>query len=208
MRPILHALLLPFSILFFNYALAQAPQRQCYSHEYLQEKIRENPAIAHDIEGVERHTQAHNSHSLHTRGNAIIVPVVVHIVYRASKAEENITDAQVLSQIAVLNKDYRRLNPDRLKTPSVFKPVAADCGIEFQLAVRNPKGKSTTGIMRYQSDRTTPWGKDDEVKLASKGGIEPWDAGKYLNIWVCNIGNSVLGYSTMPGKSPVRRCCD
>jgi hypothetical protein len=200
-----------FNLFFFVFCLfvfenmsAQTPHRGCFTHEYLQEKIREIPSLMEDIKSIERHTQLYNSRPLlQTRGAVTTIPVVVHIVYRTSNPEENISDAQVMSQLDVLNKDYRRLNPDRLKTPSVFKPFAVDCGIEFQLAKRDDKGKSTTGIVRYQKNRTTPWGKDDEVKILSKGGIEPWNASKYLNIWVCAIGNGVLGYSTSPGMSPM-----
>lgn len=205
MKPAIYTFLFIFYTLFPYKILAQTPHRGCYTHEYLQERIKENPTLIEDIESVERHTKSYNSRPhLQTRGGIITIPVVVHIVYRTSNSEENISEAQVLSQLAVLNKDYRRLNPDGLKTPSVFKPFAADCGIEFQLAKRDQKGNSTNGIMRYPSSRTTPWGKDDDVKMPLKGGVEPWNASKYLNIWVCSIGNGVLGYSTMPGAtSPI-----
>jgi Pregnancy-associated plasma protein-A/Secretion system C-terminal sorting domain/Fibronectin type III domain len=202
MKPINYPFLLIIFLLFFHKIYAQTLHRGCYTNEYLQERIRENPTLIEDIESVERHTKLYNSRPhLQTRGGITTIPVVVHIVYRTSNPEENISEAQVLSQLAVLNKDYRRLNLDRLKTPSVFKPFAADCGIEFQLAKRDPKGNSTNGIMRYPSNRTTPWGKDDDVKMPLKGGVEPWNASKYLNIWVCSIGNGVLGYSTMPGAT-------
>jgi Pregnancy-associated plasma protein-A/Secretion system C-terminal sorting domain len=192
-----------FSVFFHKNTLAQT-QRNCYTHDYLQEKIKENPTLIDNLESVEHHTQVYNSRPhLQTRGGVAIIPVVVHVVYRTSNPEENITDAQVMSQLAVLNKDYRRLNPDRLKTPSVFKPFATDCGIEFQLAKRTPKGKTTNGIIHYPSTRTTTWGKDDDVKIPLKGGIEPWNTSKYLNIWVCIIGNGVLGYATMPNMSPL-----
>ena len=201
MKPAFFSFLLILFPLFSTKTFAQTQQRSCYTHEYLQNRIKENPTLIEDIKNVERHTELYNSRPhLQTRG-IITIPVVIHIVYRTSNPEENITEAQVLSQLAVLNKDYRRLNPDRLKTPSVFKPFAADCGIEFQLAKRDEKGNATNGIMRYPSNRTTPWGKDDDVKMPLKGGVEAWNTSKYLNIWVCTIGNGVLGYSTMPGAT-------
>ncbi len=49
----------------------------------------------------------------------IIVPVVVHILY--NNASQNISNDQVLSQIVSLNADYRRLNADTMKTPSLLK---------------------------------------------------------------------------------------
>jgi Pregnancy-associated plasma protein-A/Secretion system C-terminal sorting domain len=201
MKPTFYRFSLLFFILILQKNVAQTQHRNCYTPQYLQERIKENPMLIESIENVENHTKLYNSRpDLQTRG-IVTIPVVIHVVHRTSNPEENITDAQVLSQLAVLNKDYRRLNPDRLKTPSVFKPFAADCGIEFQLAKRDPKGNSTNGIMRYSSNRTSPWGKDDDVKMPSKGGIEPWNVTKYLNIWVCSIGNGVLGYATMPGAS-------
>jgi Pregnancy-associated plasma protein-A/Secretion system C-terminal sorting domain/Fibronectin type III domain/Bacterial pre-peptidase C-terminal domain len=44
------------------------------------------------------------------------------------------------------------------------------------------------------------------VKLPSQGGVAPWDATKYMNIWVCDIGldaqgNRLLGYAQFPGGS-------
>lgn len=45
------------------------------------------------------------------RGQKIItIPVVVHIVWR--DAVENISDAQVQSQLKVLNEDFRKKNSD------------------------------------------------------------------------------------------------
>jgi hypothetical protein len=201
MKPIFYRFFFLLTCLFSQKTFAQSPHRGCYTHEYSQERLIQNPSLIEDIKNIERHTDLYNSRKhLQTRG-IITIPVVVHIVYRTANPEENITEAQVLSQLTALNKDYRRLNPDRLKTPSVFKPFAADCGIEFQLAKRDEKGNSTNGIMRYPSNRITPWGKDDDVKMPSKGGVEAWNTSKYLNIWVCTIGNGVLGYSTMPGAT-------
>ena len=181
---------------------AQTPHRACATTELLQEQIRQNPELTDKIEEIEQHTKRFISQpQLKTRSGLIAVPVVVHIVYRNANSIENISDEQILSQLDVLNKDYRHLNEDRTNTPSVFQPLASDTEIEFKLAKRTPNGKATTGIVRYPSSRLTPWGKNDEVKMADKGGVTPWDATKYLNIYVCAIGSGVLGYSTMPGTT-------
>jgi hypothetical protein len=37
------------------------------------------------------------------------------------------------------------------------------------------------------------------VKSAKRGGKDPWNPGKYLNMWVCNLGNGLLGYAQFPG---------
>ena len=54
--------------------------------------------------------------------------------------------AQVNSQIAVLNRDYRAKNTDRTKVPQVWKGFVADAFVEFELASNDPEGGTTNGI--------------------------------------------------------------
>lgn len=188
-------------LLFTQSIFAQTPQhRSCATTEVMAEQIRQNPDLIDNIEAIENHTQRFiKTPQIQTRNATITIPVVIHIIYRTANDIENISDAQILSQLETLNNDYRHLNSDQTNTPSVFQPFATDCGIEFKLAKRTPDGKSTTGIVRYPTTRRTPWGKNDEIKMPEKGGVAPWDASKYLNIYVCAIGSGILGYSTMPG---------
>src|SRR5215210_569057 len=113
----------------------------------------------------------------------VTIQVVVHVVHKTD--EENISDAQVKSQIDVLNKDYRGTNPDRGKVPDVWKGLAADPNIQFALAKKDHKGKATTGITRVQTTRDS-FGTGDSVKKKSGGGTPPWPTDRYLNLWICN----------------------
>ncbi len=126
----------------------------------------------------------------------IIVPVVVHVLYNNNT--QNISDAQVLSQIVALNEDYRRLNKDAGNTPLPFQNVAADIRIVFCLSKVDTDGHYTSGIIRKYTN-TQFWLSDDEMKFTSKGGDDAWDSKKYLNIWVCNLFGRTLGYSVLPG---------
>ena len=126
----------------------------------------------------------------------ITIPVVVHVV--SKKAEEDISDAQIKSQVAVLNKDFRATNTDATNTPSVWSGLVADANIQFALATKDPKGKATTGITRTATTRTS-FGADDSVKTKAGGGAPAWPAGRYLNLWVCNLGGGLLGYAQFPG---------
>jgi len=121
---------------------------------------------------------------------------VVHVVYRL--ASENISDAQIQSQINILNEDFRKLNPDFNNTPAAFQNVAADCDIQFVLAKRNPNGDSSTGITRTQTT-VTYFNMSNQVKYTSTGGNDAWPANQYLNIWVCRLSNGLLGYAQFPG---------
>jgi Pregnancy-associated plasma protein-A len=126
----------------------------------------------------------------------ITVPTVVHVVYK--RPAENISDAQVKSQIAVLNKDFRATNPDKSKVPPVWKSLVADANVKFALAKKDPKGKASTGITRTQTTRDS-FGTGNAVKKATQGGADAWPTDRYLNIWVCNLAESLLGYAQFPG---------
>jgi Pregnancy-associated plasma protein-A len=130
------------------------------------------------------------------RTGVTVIPVVVHVVWKT--ADQNISDAQVQSQIDVLNRDYRKANPDVASLPGVFQPLASDARIEFQLATTAPNGAATNGITRTQTAADS-FTDDDKVKSTATGGANAWDSSKYLNLWVCELGNGLLGYAQFPG---------
>jgi hypothetical protein len=132
----------------------------------------------------------------------IKIPVVVHVVWKND--EENISDAQIQSQIDVLNKDFRKLNTDFKNIPSVFKNVAADCELEFCLARKDTLGKTSTGIVRYKTTLDNVGSVFPNNKRAvfytALGGVDNWRPTEYLNIWVCRM-SSGLGFSTPLAKA-------
>ena len=124
------------------------------------------------------------------------IPVVVHIIHNgeAVGTGPNVTDAQVLSQIRVLNEDFNRQNADTTNTPAVFKPVAGRLNIEFVLAKQDPDGLATNGIVRVDGDRSS-WTMNDNYKLKS---LSYWPSEEYLNIWVANLTDGHAGYAQFP----------
>lgn len=180
--------LLLLQISFLLAASAVSAQRVCGSQEYLakiggtvlSKPVTTNNAVARD-----------------TIANEVItIPVVFHIIYNT--ADQNLSDQQILSQLRVLNEDFRRLNADASFTPEPFKPFAADCRISFCLAQTDPAGKPTSGIVRKNTTKTT-FSLNDGMKFTAAGGDDAWDCKKYLNIWVCNMEGNTLGYATVPG---------
>lgn len=126
----------------------------------------------------------------------IYIPVVVHILY--NNEVQNVPDEQVYGQIWAMSLDFRKRNFDTVNTPDIFKPLAADCGIEFCLAQRTPDNQTTNGIVRVYTDKTE-FQLDNSMKSSLKGGSSPWDPDSYLNLWVCNIAGNYLGYAQYPG---------
>ncbi|MBO9571495.1 MAG: T9SS type A sorting domain-containing protein [Chitinophagaceae bacterium] len=129
----------------------------------------------------------------------IIIPVVVHVIYNTPS--QNISNEQIRSQIAVLNKDYRKKNTDISNIPVAFRSVAADSKIEFRLAAIDPSGLPTDGIIR-KSTSIAVFELDDKIKSSVEGGSDPWNRDQYLNIWVANLTGGILGYASSPGCAP------
>jgi len=59
----------------------------------------------------------------------ITIPVVVHVVFNTS--EQNVSEAQINSQLVVLNDDYRKRNSDKSLVPPAFQPLAADMNVDL-----------------------------------------------------------------------------
>lgn len=173
-------------------------QRQCGAMEVLDRQVKENPEMLRNMETIENQIQDYIRKYPNGDGNraVITIPVVVHVVYRT--ATENISDAQIQSQMDVLNQDFTATNTDLGLVPSLFSGVVANAEIQFCLAARDESGNATTGITR-KSTTVSSWGTNDNVKKASAGGVNPWNPSQYLNIWVCNIGGGILGYAQFPG---------
>ena len=189
--------------IFFIFILTQAgAQRICGSSEYKKQQLAQNPSLQNSFDLVEQQIEKTIANikkyaARDTSSNEIInVPVVIHVIYKS--AAQNISDAQILSQLEVLNKDFSNQNNDRINTPLVFKNLAADTKIKFCLARVDPKGKKTSGIIRKHSNFEI-FSADDAMKFSASGGDDAWDSQRYLNIWICALSTRSLGYATPPG---------
>jgi hypothetical protein len=189
-------------------------QPVCRSTDYRKHELQANPGLAQTIASIEAFTAntLKNRPVLVTGGGStgttttsennnaavpvITIPVVVHIVYQT--AAGNISDAQVQSQIAVLNMDYQKRNPDTAEIPSYYRSLAANCGFRFGLAQQDTVGQATTGIVRRQTN-VTAFSIDDGIKFTASGGDDGWDPDRYLNVWVGNLTGGILGYSSIVG---------
>ncbi|NRA12353.1 MAG: zinc metalloprotease, partial [Crocinitomicaceae bacterium] len=132
------------------------------------------------------------------KATLLTIPVVVHVIHNgdAVGSGENIDDGQVLSQIEVMNQDFRRLMGSNGYNTH---PYGADIEIEFCMAAVDPNGAPTDGIDRVQLTAATYSGLND-VDAIKPGTI--WDPELYMNMWVVNYGNSgLLGFAQFPNNS-------
>ncbi|GAB3803254.1 hypothetical protein GCM10028819_32890 [Spirosoma humi] len=126
------------------------------------------------------------------------IPVVVHVVHSnatntiGGANNVNISDEQIISQIQVLNEDYRRKEGTNGFNTS---PIGADAHIEFYLATTDPEGKATNGITRhYYAQKSSFNVFNDDVLLSQ---IAYWPSNRYLNIWVTKV-DTYIGYTQFP----------
>jgi hypothetical protein len=176
---------------------------RCFTSEKVAE-ARQDPAVVARRAKVEARVEKYelrNSMAQNAKSQPPIytIPVVVHIIYRTGT--QNLSDARVAEQIQVLNEDYRRTNSDAGNVPAAFAGVVGDSEIEFCLAGKDPSGATTTGITRTQTS-VTDIGGGSAYAYTAQGGKDIWDPNLYLNIWVCELGGGLLGFTYTPGNAP------
>ncbi|MFZ0595605.1 MAG: zinc metalloprotease [Flavobacterium sp.] len=159
--------------------------RGCASQEVLEAQLKADPTLAIRMNEIDAFTEKAILSGKLVNGK-VQIPVVVNVLYRTTA--ENISNAQIQTQIDVLNKDFNALNSDFNSVPALFSGVKANVGISFVLdqVIR----KSTT---------KTSWGTNDAMKKVAQGGLAPTTPTTKLNLWACTIGGGILGYAQFPG---------
>lgn len=188
-----------FLLLLFSVSGLRAQHGlHCGADEMRIQSLQKNPGLAPGIASreaaLEQHTQNYiQSQTVNERGGSVyIIPVVFHVIH--NYGPENISDAQILNSIEVLNKNYRKLNADTVDIITPFKPLAADCQIELRLAQKDPSGNCTKGINRIASPTTYSGGH--EVK-----DLIHWDPTKYLNVYVVANAAGLAGHAVWPADA-------
>jgi hypothetical protein len=180
--------------------------RNCGAQVEHRRLLNEDPSYAAARSNIENHVlNFARSGRVGARAGSTRIPVVVHVVWNTET--QDISDAQIQSQIDVLNQDFRKTNPDITQVPDVWKAIAADSNIEFFLATTDPSGNPTNGITRTKTPNASFPQFGNPIKSAATGGADPWPANAYLNIWVApsiisNLGEQLLGYAQFPGGPP------
>jgi len=189
---------------------------KCLSPQAIEYQNHLTPGYSEHVEYI--FSQAKQWYNTHGRKkNTYTIPVVVHVVYNT--AGQNLHDSVIFNQIENLNKDFNRQNDDAGNLRPFFNPIVGPANIEFQLAMVDPDGNPTSGIIRTETTKTTfgnlaaflgDFTELEKVKSTADGGSSPWNQNEYLNIWICNmsvnlLGNettALLGYATPPDGLP------
>ncbi|WP_224995701.1 T9SS-dependent choice-of-anchor J family protein [Cesiribacter sp. SM1] len=194
--------LLGIGLLLFP-LLLQA-QEKCATVPYQKQLLEQEPVLFDDEAEFEKwiqHKKKLSDQRIQPAGldaeARFVIPVVVHIIHRgeAVGTGTNIPDEQVLSQLKILNDDFRAKNTTAInQLPDEFKALAADTEIEFVLAKQDPEGLPTTGIIRVASTETN-WTQARDINLKS---LSHWPSHKYLNLYSAELSSPVIGWAQFP----------
>lgn len=172
--------LILIAVIIRTIVVGQTPISQCGFDNYYQDLINANPQFVSQINDFRSTVSAFRSTEVELADQEIYIPVVFHVVYNSFIPEQNISDAQIENQLAILNSCFAN---------SVNNPNSVDTKIRFCFARRDPGNLATTGIVRYQSAYEKwlikPGSATDERNTLTSVGY--WDKTKYLNIWIANI---------------------
>ncbi|PZU86268.1 MAG: zinc metalloprotease [Chryseobacterium sp.] len=169
-------------------------QRTCGTDKKMAEFFAANPVAAANKQAL-KDFLVNNKSQVNRKAGVVTIPVVVHVLY--STTAMNISDAQIASQMKVLNDDFRKLNADfNTVVPAAFKGVAADMELAFCLATKKPDGSPTTGIERKSVASSFNFNNN----YYKSSGLTSWDTTKYLNIWVGNM-TTYLGWAYLPDNA-------
>lgn len=189
-----------FSAFLLSFVIVHA-QRTCATSIKMNELFEKDAKFKQhhqEVMNYIRNPESVNSlFKMRTAATVVTIPVVFHILYKNDT--ENVSDEQIMSQLTVLNSDYRKLNADFSSVvPSAFQSFGADMQIQFCIATKTPSGESSTGIVRKAVSSSFVF----EDSYYTADGDDAWDTTKYLNIWVGSFLNtSLLGFAYFPSSA-------
>lgn len=193
-------------ILIFNSLFAYSQQSHFCGHFEMEQKyVQQDASIKIKRDELETFTSEYTENyfsrlqpkQMNSDTILFVIPVVFHVMH--NYGPENISKAQIVDAMQIINEDYQRLNADTAQIISLFLPIVGDVQVEFRLAQLDPNGNCTDGITRHQTLLT--YGGDELLKT-----IVQWPPDKYLNVRVesyIGLGN-FAAYAYLPGALPIQ----
>ena len=182
-------------LIFFFTITTQAQYQKCASTEHT-EKLMQNPAYEQDfrarLSAYTKKAAETGSTSRGVCGNTITLPVAIHF-QNINTSDRACLESLVNQQIARLNADFQGINEDvsywTNDAASYFPGVSnGEMCVEFCVATRNhptgygvADGQMAVTINRFNGDTNNDWSG-------------------YINIFVMDLGNNLLGYSPLGGR--------
>tara|TARA_Y100000739_G_C20592512_1_gene458651 strand:+ start:644 stop:1297 length:654 start_codon:yes stop_codon:yes gene_type:complete len=198
-----------FSILSIFTFLLNAQHNKICSTDFLQQKLIENnPEIKIKLQKNEAILQQFiktRHFNFRSTDDVLKIPLVIHVIHLGENEGDgnNISDSQIKSGIQQLNDAFRNLNG-----------LGEDIGVEFSLAIQNPNGAKTSGIVRYDASNEPEYltngissGTGVGIEETKLKALSKWPKDQYYNIWIVNEingndgGFGTQGFAYLPGAT-------
>lgn len=184
-------------------------RERCGAVENMAELRRQFPEIETEAEfeqrmavAIEQEKQRMNNAEARNFDDVMTIPVVFHVIHQgqAIGSGDNIPDAQLLSQLKVMNDDYGRKPGTRGWNND---SRGADTRIQFALIKRDPSGNASSGVDRINAVSlgiTKPAAGYSQTTLQTIKSRTSWDPTRYFNVWVCDV-SGLYGVAQFPINS-------
>lgn len=200
--------------IFSQSSFQNANLPHCASDEWLQQMAETDPVFAKELERYLSEAVPQLAISEKTLEPLLTISVVVHVIHNGEPVGQgqNISDEQVMAQMAIINEDYAALNPQFFHTPSQWAGAAAVPNIQFCLASVDPFGNATNGIDRQNMQVTGSSWSNNNINSVIKPATN-WDPTRYMNVYVLPIpgttaAGGVVGFANYPTPSLVGTTTD
>lgn len=175
----------------------------CVTHKKMMEMLKD-PAklkIWQAQQAAEQKSKEDGTSIAAPRGVVYKIPIVFHVLH--NNGSENISNAQIMDALDILNRDFRLLNNDANNVVSAFQGLPADSEIEFVLATKAPDGTCFSGITRTVSPLTVEGssgggGQVNAIRSGNDVYNNTWPENEYLNIFICKEIGGAAGYTYNP----------
>ena len=123
--------------------------KYCGQHHILREALKNPDRLKVHLAEQAILKQKENLSNTQKKKIIYTVPVVFHVIHR--NGVENVSRAQIIDGLRVLNRDFRKLNIDATTVDPLFLGIVADIEINFVLATQAPDGSCFNGVTRTYS---------------------------------------------------------
>ena len=173
----------------------------CFTHKKMQALLQNQDFLTqYNLDEIAFNKALNKGSTL--KGTVFKIPVVFHVLH--NQGIENISDEQIYNALAILNRDFRKLNADTANVHPDFQGMPFDSEIEFVLATKAPNGTCFKGITRTQTSLTfLGEDGDDQAQAVLEGNdvyIGDWPGNKYLNFFIAADIGGAAGYTRYPSQ--------
>ena len=123
----------------------------------------------------------------------IEIPVVFHVMH--FETNYYVTDSLIDVQMDILNQHFSANNPDWQNVSSAYDSLIGNPNIRFVLAQKTKGNNSFNGINRPIIEIDT-FSTQKIITSERLGGVDAWNVDEYLNIWLCAMDSSLIGWGS------------